>query len=360
MFTLKAPLCFTWDAQIDRWTRHIVSCHLVNSLHMVTSCIHGCGCQDNQLIVQSDCSVGHKNTENTGLQRTRQQKQEWFPLYCCLKTSMSFKVRRWQGEDWYMGRLWRRRLRGFMNLLSERDMCLLCVSFILLATVLSWVCIRLILTAAVRGTDHRTLLPHKHPKITNNTLSGFKVGRVGTADFGGVERTAGLQTCQPGKARCQSDVFIDTSSLLCHWVQNEAHWSWMSLYTSTVVLRGSVLTVRLSDCRNIHVKAFQHLFSLTTYPSYSTFFFSELTGKDTSLNLCSDLQDMAMFHLNRFNRNNDASEMSSSSCERWLGHVVDSHCFYLASKALRDKRENTNTDDLKICGVFWWFAVKCF
>lgn len=52
--------CFTWDAQVDGRARHILSRHLIHSFDMVTPCIRCSGCQDNQLIVQSDCSAGHK------------------------------------------------------------------------------------------------------------------------------------------------------------------------------------------------------------------------------------------------------------------------------------------------------------
>lgn len=57
----------TRDAQVDHWTCCILSCHLIHRLDMVTSCVCCRGCQDDQLIVQSDWSAGHKQDTHTTL-----------------------------------------------------------------------------------------------------------------------------------------------------------------------------------------------------------------------------------------------------------------------------------------------------
>lgn len=60
---------FTWDAQVDSRTRRILSCHLVHHLCMVTSCVCCGGCQDDQLIVRSDFSAGHKSQGEQGIRK---------------------------------------------------------------------------------------------------------------------------------------------------------------------------------------------------------------------------------------------------------------------------------------------------
>lgn len=54
----------TWNAQVDGGTYRALSGHLIHRLHVVTSCICYHCCQDDQLIVQSDCSAGHKWDEH--------------------------------------------------------------------------------------------------------------------------------------------------------------------------------------------------------------------------------------------------------------------------------------------------------
>lgn len=51
---------FTWDAQVDSRTRHSLAGQLVHRLYMITSGVRCSGCQDNQLIVQSNCSARNK------------------------------------------------------------------------------------------------------------------------------------------------------------------------------------------------------------------------------------------------------------------------------------------------------------
>lgn len=86
----------TRDAQVDRWTCCILSCHLVHRLYMVTSCVCRRGCQDDQLIVQSDWSAGHKqDTHITSHYKTLTRSFFFF----------SSRIRL-GAEVWQKGRIW--------------------------------------------------------------------------------------------------------------------------------------------------------------------------------------------------------------------------------------------------------------
>lgn len=55
--THKKKTLLTRDAQVDRWAGRVLSRHVVHRLHVVASCVGRRGCQDDQLIVQSDWSA---------------------------------------------------------------------------------------------------------------------------------------------------------------------------------------------------------------------------------------------------------------------------------------------------------------
>lgn len=67
---------FTWDTQVDGSTRHTLAGHLIHRLHVVTPGIRRRRCQDNQLIVQSDCSAGHKWERHTHTQHCILKRQQ--------------------------------------------------------------------------------------------------------------------------------------------------------------------------------------------------------------------------------------------------------------------------------------------
>lgn len=70
----------TRDAQVDHWTCCILSRHLIHRLYMVTSCVCRRGCQDDQLIVQSDWSAGHKQDTHTTLHYKTLTRSFFFPF----------------------------------------------------------------------------------------------------------------------------------------------------------------------------------------------------------------------------------------------------------------------------------------
>lgn len=93
----------TCDADVDGRTCHCFPCQLIHRLCVVTSRVCRCGCQDDQLIVQGDCSVGPKQKKRyystDVIISIIFQVFQIFSLSSVALPSVVFKLRLWQDVE---------------------------------------------------------------------------------------------------------------------------------------------------------------------------------------------------------------------------------------------------------------------